>query len=83
MGQTKLKSIMYKNLPRTRLKESAVGDLYINIGETIEEMEILSIKLAKLISKISMKEASKINSELRHQIIKLKNLFGNSYNFKP
>lgn len=83
MKQTKLKSIIYENLSKSSLKESAIGNLYINIGETIEEMEILSIKLTKLISKISMKEASKINNELRHQIIKLKNLFGDSYDFKP
>jgi len=83
MKQTKLKSIMYKNPPKPLLKESAVGDLYIEIGEAIEEMELLHTKLAKLIHKVGMKQANSISSDLRHQIVKLKNIFGDSYDFKP
>lgn len=85
MKQTKLKNIMYKNphpSPTPLLKESAVGDLYIEIGETIEEMETLHTKLVKLIHKVGIKEANSINSNLRNQIVKLKNLFGDSYDFK-
>jgi len=79
MKQTKLKNLIYK----TPIKESRVGDMYIEIGETVEEMELLQVKLAKLISKSGMKEANSVNSDLRHQITKLKNIFGDSYDFKP
>ena len=79
MKQTKLKNLIYK----TPIKESRVGDMYIEIGETVEEMELLHVKLAKLISKSGMKEANSVSSDLRHQITKLKNIFGDSYDFKP
>lgn len=80
MKNTLLKNIMK---PKPPVNESAVGDLYIEIGETIEEMELLHTKLAKLISKSGMKQANAVSSDLRHQIVKLKNIFGDSYDFKP
>lgn len=83
MKQTKLKNIICQNPSKSLIKESRVGDLYIEIGETIEEMETLHTKLSKLISKVGMKQSNSIMSDLRHQITKLKNLFGDSYNFKP
>ena len=79
MKKSELKKLIKEEL----LKESRVGDMYIEIGETVEEMELLHVKLAKLISKSGMKEANSVNSDLRHQITKLKNIFGDSYDFKP
>jgi hypothetical protein len=83
MKKTLLKNIMYKNPPKPPIKESKVGDLYIEIGETIEEMETLFTKLAKLIHKSGEKNGWKISSDLGHQITKLKNVFGEVYDFKP
>jgi len=79
MKKSELKKLIKEEL----LKESRVGDMYIEIGETVEEMELLHVKLAKLISKSGMKEANSVSSDLRHQITKLKNIFGDSYDFKP
>ena len=83
MKKTLLKNIMYNNPPKPPIKESRVGDMYIEIGETIEQMEELQVKLAKLIHNSGMKQANAVSSDLRHQIVKLKNIFGDSYDFKP
>ena len=83
MKKILLKNIMNKNSFKTELKESAVGDLYINIGETIEKLELLQIKLYKLISIVDNKKAYAILNNIKQQINKLKNEFGDSYYFKP
>ena len=83
MKKILLKNIMNKNSLKTALKESAVGDLYINIGETIEKLELLQIKLYKLISIVDNKKANAILNNIKQQINKLKNEFGDSYYFKP
>lgn len=75
-----MKKTMLKNI---LIKESKTGDLFIEIGETIEEIESLHTKLAKLIHKSGEKNAWKISFDLRHQIVKLKNRFGDVYDFKP
>lgn len=66
------------------LKESQVGDLYIQIGEAIEKMEGECEELAKL---LRTPEPGRISKEfreienIRSSILALKELFGDGYDF--
>lgn len=78
---TKLKSAGLAD----ELKESKVGDVYISIGEAIEEIESGYKKLEKLIKPMNLKPGSRENQnlyKLRHSLIDLKTMFSDSYDFK-
>lgn len=67
------------------LDESKVGDMYISIGEAIEEIEGGYKKLEKLIKPMNLKPGSPENQnlyKLKHAIIDLKTMFGDSYEFQ-
>ncbi len=67
-----------------KLNESKVGDIYINIGEIIEEIELKYKQLEKLIKPMKLKSDSienKILYKLGNAIMDLKSAFGDYYGF--
>ena len=67
------------------LSESKVGDVYISIGEAIEEIASGYKKLDKLIKFMKLKPESPENQnlyKLKHVLIDLKTTFGDSYDFE-
>ena len=66
------------NIGQIPIKESAVGDMYIKIGEAIEEMETQQLFLEKNLHKFVPKNPKirSILSDIHHGITKLKNELG-------
>lgn len=79
-GKAKSLANMHSDL-RKKYDESNVGDLYIQIGETVEEMESSFTKLTGLFRNTGDYTFIPILNDLKKSIIKLKNKLGESYDF--
>jgi len=66
---------------QNKIKESAIGDMYIELGESIEDLDRSLHKVKDICKKMRYTKAVPTLNKLKHDVLDLKKMFGDSYDF--
>jgi len=69
------------NYREKHVHESAIGDMYIELGESIEDLDRSLHKVKDMCKKMRYTKAVPTLNKLKHDVLDLKKMFGDSYDF--